>query len=146
MWSQTWTLSRRCRLVPFWSDFFLLNRYYTCTKEYESFIEIEFTSESTGINFWQSLSKLLHGQISCDFMYNCKFAFQETVPMPRYSTGYYFSEPAKPTVSEERVFASYREHFNYPRTVREMIQRIQQSNEVPVGEEAFHLHHRKKLF
>ena len=61
--------------------------------------------------------------------------------MPRYSTGYYFSEPAKPTVSEERVFASYREHFNYPRTVREMIQRIQQSNEVPVGEETFHLHH-----
>ena len=66
--------------------------------------------------------------------------------MPRYSTGYYFSEPAKPTVSEERVFASYREHFNYPRTVREMIQRIQQSNEVPVGEETFHLHHRKKYF
>lgn len=53
--------------------------------------------------------------------------------MPRYSTGYYFSEPTRPTTSETRVFASYKEHFNYPRTVKEMIQRIQQSNEVPVG-------------
>ncbi|XP_078336716.1 uncharacterized protein LOC111135431 isoform X1 [Crassostrea virginica] len=71
---------------------------------------------------------------ACSILVRLLPAQQETVPMPRYSTGYYFSEPAKPTVSEERVFASYREHFNYPRTVREMIQRIQQSNEVPVDE------------
>ncbi|XP_056008915.1 uncharacterized protein LOC125662842 isoform X2 [Ostrea edulis] len=59
---------------------------------------------------------------------------QGVVPIPPYSSGYYFSEPARPTVSEQRVFSSYKEHYNYPQNVREMIQRIQQSNEVPVDE------------
>jgi hypothetical protein len=53
--------------------------------------------------------------------------------MPAYSSGYYFSEPARPTLSEQRIFSSYKEHYNYPKTVKEMIQRIQQSNEVPIG-------------
>lgn len=72
---------------------------------------------------------------ACSILVRLLPAQQEVVPMPRYSTGYYFSEPARPTTSETRVFASYKEHHNYPRTVKEMIQRIQQSNEVPVDED-----------
>ncbi|XP_062597302.1 uncharacterized protein LOC134258744 isoform X2 [Saccostrea cucullata] len=72
---------------------------------------------------------------ACSILIRLLPAQQGVVPMPPYSSGYYFSEPARPTVSEQRVFSSYKEHFNYPKSVREMIQRIQQSNEVAVDEE-----------
>ncbi|KAL5015854.1 hypothetical protein ScPMuIL_005443 [Solemya velum] len=51
---------------------------------------------------------------------------QAFVEAPKYSTGYYKSASCKPNVSETRIFESYSQHMMYPKTVRNMIQRIQQ--------------------
>ncbi|CAC5371615.1 unnamed protein product [Mytilus coruscus] len=55
-------------------------------------------------------------------------------PAPSYGIGYYKSEPCRPTASEKRIFSSYKEHMMYPKTVRDMIQRLQQAEGQPIGQ------------
>lgn len=55
------------------------------------------------------------------------------MPAPSYGIGYYKSEPCRPTASENRIFTSYNDHMMYPRTVKEMIQRLQQADGETVG-------------
>lgn len=52
---------------------------------------------------------------------------KDDIPAPSYGIGYYKSESCRPTVSESRIFNSYKEHMMYPKTVRDMIQRLQQA-------------------
>ncbi|XP_052800410.1 uncharacterized protein LOC128231514 isoform X2 [Mya arenaria] len=52
---------------------------------------------------------------------------ENPAPYPGYSSGYFESSTAKPSVSEYRIFRSYGEHMAYPATVREMIQRIMET-------------------
>ncbi|XP_060065450.1 uncharacterized protein LOC132545744 isoform X1 [Ylistrum balloti] len=59
---------------------------------------------------------------------------QEYIDAPRYGIGYYHSEPARPTITDERIFASYADHMNYPKTETHMIQRLQSSQGFPLGE------------
>lgn len=54
--------------------------------------------------------------------------YQENdIPAPSYGIGYYRSETCRPTASEDRILSSYKDHMMYPKTVRDMIQRLQQA-------------------
>ena len=59
------------------------------------------------------------------------YPFQEPAPYPQYSSGYFQSESCRPNTSEYRIFRSYQEHMAYPKTVREMIQRIMETENLP---------------
>lgn len=53
------------------------------------------------------------------------------MPAPSYPSGYYKSESSKPTVSENRLFATYEaEHKINPRSEKDMILRLQQFENV----------------
>ena len=70
---------------------------------------------------------------SLQFTEKVFFCVQDDVPAPSYGIGYYKSEPCKPTESEKRIFTSYKDHMMYPKTVRDMIQRLQQAEGQPIG-------------
>lgn len=53
------------------------------------------------------------------------------IPRPQYQSGYYESESCKPNISERRIFQSYTEHMAYPSVVRQMIQRIMETEGLP---------------
>ncbi|KAL4223925.1 hypothetical protein ACF0H5_017387 [Mactra antiquata] len=55
----------------------------------------------------------------------------DEAPYPQYSSGYFHSEACEPNTSEYRIFNSYNEHMSYPKSVREMIQRIMESDGLP---------------
>ncbi|KAK6967406.1 hypothetical protein BgiMline_027221 [Biomphalaria glabrata] len=56
---------------------------------------------------------------------------EDPVPAPSYPSGYYKSESSKPTVSENRLFATYEaEHKINPRSEKDMILRLQQFENV----------------
>ncbi|XP_053375803.1 uncharacterized protein LOC123533294 isoform X1 [Mercenaria mercenaria] len=56
---------------------------------------------------------------------------EEQAPYPQYSSGYFESSACEPTTSEYRIFRSYGEHMAYPSSVREMIQRIMETDGLP---------------
>ncbi|XP_069134826.1 uncharacterized protein [Argopecten irradians] len=59
---------------------------------------------------------------------------KDYVESPKYGIGYYHSEPARPTITDERIFASYADNMNYPKTEMAMVQRLQTSQGFPLGE------------
>lgn len=56
---------------------------------------------------------------------------EEQAPYPQYASGYFESSACQPSPSEYRIFASYGEHMAYPASVREMIQRIMETDGIP---------------
>lgn len=58
------------------------------------------------------------------------------MPAPLYSSGYYQSSDCQPTISEQRIFASYTEHMAYPQTERDMILRLQTVENKQTGKES----------
>lgn len=56
---------------------------------------------------------------------------EEQAPYPQYSSGYFESSACEPNTSEYRIFRSYGEHMAYPSSVREMIQRIMETDGLP---------------
>ncbi|PVD32717.1 hypothetical protein C0Q70_08162 [Pomacea canaliculata] len=91
----------------------------------------------------QGISNLKHTDLdfapavpACSLLVRLLPCSQDPVPAPLYSSGYYQSSDCQPTISEQRIFASYTEHMAYPQTERDMILRLQTVENKQTGKES----------